>query len=205
MKRADMLQHIFVLADLIVLLAGCTSSSTQGTQASPSAQGTRSATPSLPITQLKPEAPIPSMCPTTPIYRGGKQNVFVTSEIPWVQAQPTSSGIVGHLFYAPYTLAEKGSYRFLHTGGVYPTDGTNTKILWTIDHPNILATVQIAGTNLSSPGKTFHQDIDPTSSPIVVSPPSQYPSIIVVPNAGCWRLQVSSGQASGTIIMWVVG
>jgi hypothetical protein len=24
-------------------------------------------------------------------------------------------------------------------------------------------------------------------------------------NAGCWRLQVSSGMAHGTLIMWVVG
>jgi hypothetical protein len=130
---------------------------------------------------------------------------FVSSGIPWVQAQPASSGILGHLFYTPFTLAEKGTYRFLHTGGADPGDGTNMKILWTIEHPAISEILQIDGTNLSSTGRTFHQTVNPDADATVALSQSQYPSIVVVPSAGCWQFQITSGQARGTITMWVVG
>jgi hypothetical protein len=203
MKQPHVLRYILGLAILIMLVAGCTTSSQQRTQASPVLSP--GASPSASVTQLKPEGALPSSCPATPIYQGGKANAFVSSGIPWIQAQPASSGILGHLFYTPFTLAEKSAYRFLHTGGVNPVDGANTKILWTIDHASISDTLQVDGTNLSNPGKTFHQTINPGSSPAANLSQNQYPSIVVVPSAGCWKLQITSGQASGTITMWVVG
>ncbi|MFL5706705.1 MAG: hypothetical protein ACJ8AG_28375 [Ktedonobacteraceae bacterium] len=102
------------------------------------------------------------------------------------------------------TTAGSGTYRFLHTGGGYP-DGSSTKILWTIEHPHILNQIQIDGTKLSSPGMTFHQTIDPDVGSWAVPSPEQYPSIVVVPSAGCWRLHISSGLAQGILILWVVG
>ena len=113
----------------------------------------------------------------------------------WVQAQPTSSGIVGHLFYAHSATTKSGTYRFLHTDGGYP-DGSTTKILWMVNSPQASGPLQIDGTNLSHPGKTFHQ---------TVAGEAEIPSIVVVPSAGCWRLHISSGNATGTLILWVVG
>ena len=202
MKQPHVLRYILGLAVLMMLVAGCTTSSQQRSQASPVLSP--GASPSASVTQLKPEGALPSSCPATPIYQGGKANAFVSSGIPWIQAQPASSGILGHLFYTPFTLAEKGTYRFLHTGGANPADGANMKILWTIERPSISEILQIDGTNLSRPGKTFHQTINPGASSTVVLSQSQYPSIVVVPSAGCWQLQITSGQASGTITMWVV-
>ena len=183
----------------MVLLSGCAGPSGEHPQTSPAPV----AYPTTPPTQVKSEGAIPSSCPVTPIYQGGPPTPFITSDLPWIQAQPTSSGIVGHLFFAGTTTGN-GIYRFLHTGGGYP-DGSSTKILWTIDHPHILDQLQIDGTNLSHPALTFNQTINPSASPSSVPSPEQYPSIVVVPNAGCWRLQVSSGMAHGTLIMWVVG
>jgi hypothetical protein len=113
----------------------------------------------------------------------------------WVQAQPTSSGIVGHLFYAHSATTKSGTYRFLHTDGGYP-DGSTTKILWMVNSPQASGPLHIDGTNLSHPGKTFHQ---------TVAGEAEIPSIVVVPSAGCWRLHISSGNATGTLILWVVG
>jgi hypothetical protein len=126
------------------------------------------------------------------VYQGGQANL---SGIPWVQAQPTSSGIVGHLFYAQSATTKSGTYRYIHTGGGYP-DGSATKILWIVDHPQASGPLQIDGTNLSDPGKTFHQTI---------AGEGEIPSIVVVPSIGCWRLQIVSGNTNGTIILWVVG
>ena len=202
MRLSHVLRYILGLIVLIMLVAGCTTSSQQPSLMPPAASP--GASPSASLKQLKPEGPLPASCPATPVYQGGKTNLFVSSGIPWVQAQPVSSGIMGHLFYTPFTLAEKGIYRFLHTGGADPADGTNMKILWTIEHPSISEVLQIEGTNLSSPGKTFHQTINPDADTTVALSQSQYPSIIVVPGAGCWQLRITSGQASGTITMWVV-
>lgn len=205
MKQPHVLRYILGLVVLMMLMAGCTTSSHQPPKGSPASSPSPGASPPASATQMKPEDTLPSSCPATPIYWGGKANAFVSSEIPWIQAQPASSGIMGHLFYSPFTLAEKNTYRFLHTGGANPVDGTNTKILWTIEHPAISGMLQIDGTNLSSPGKTFHQTINPDAGSTAVLSQNQYPSIVVVPSAGCWQLHITSGQASGTITMWVVG
>lgn len=194
MKQPHVLRYILGLVVLTMLVAGCTTSSQQPSRETPSASAR----------QLRPEDALPTSCAATPVYQGGKANAFVSSEIPWVQAQPASSGILGHLFYTPSTLAEQGAYRFLHTGGANPADGTNMKILWTIEHPSISGMLQIDGTNLSDAGKTFHQTINPDAGSTAGLSQSQYPSIVVVPSAGCWQLQITSGQAHGTITMWVV-
>lgn len=210
MKQLHVLRYILGLIVLMMLVAACTTSSQQSSRTPPATPSGVSpsvspgASPPASVEQLRSEGTLPTSCPATPIYLGGKANTFVSSGIPWVQAQPTSSGITGHLFYTPFTLAEKGTYRFLHTGGANPVDGTNMKILWTIEHPSISEIFQINGTNLSSPGKTFHQIIDPGASSTVVLSQSQYPSIVVVPSTGCWQLRIISGQANGTITMWVV-
>ena len=199
MKRLPVLHYLLWLGGIIVLLTGCAGTSELHTQ-TPAAPVT---SPTTLLTQLKPEGALPSSCPVTPIYQGGPSTPFITSALPWVKTQPASSGIVGHLFFAGTTTGS-GTYRFLHTGGGYP-DGSSTKILWTIDHPHILNQIKIDGTNLSSPGMTFHQTINPGVGPWAVPSPQQYPSIVVVPSAGCWHLQISSGLAQGTVIMWVVG
>jgi hypothetical protein len=204
MKQTHVLRYILGLIVLLMLVAGCTTSSQQPSRTPSAASSETAVSPSTSARQLRPEDALPVSCSATPIYWGGQANIFVSSEIPWVQAQPASSGIMGHLFYTPFTLAEKGTYRFLHTGGADPADGTNMKILWTIEHPGITDILQIDGTNLSSPGKTFHQTINPDGSATAALSQSQYPSIVVVPSAGCWQLRISSGQARGIITMWVV-
>jgi hypothetical protein len=209
MKQPHVLRYILGLIVLMILVAGCTTSLQQPSRRPPASSP--EASPSASVKQLRPEGALPTSCPATPVYQGGKANTFVSSGIPWAQAQPTSSGIMGHLFYTPFSLAEKGIYRFLHTGGANPADGSNMKILWTIEHSAISGILQIDGTNLSNPGKTFHQTINPdigSTNPdaalTVALSQNQYPSIVVVPSAGCWQLQITSGQASGTITMWVV-
>ncbi len=188
MKRLCVLNTLLLLVGILVLLCGCAGPS-QSQEQTPAASATSSNVPSTP---LKPEGNIPSSCPATPVYQGGQG---ILSTAPWVQAQPVSSGIRGYLFYAQSATTKSGTYRFLHTGGDYP-DGSTTKILWIVDHPQASGPLQIDGTDLSHPGKTFHQTI---------AGEGEIPSIVVVPNAGCWHLQITSGSAKGAIILWVTG
>lgn len=173
---------------ILLVLCGCAGPS-QSQKQPPTARVT---SPVASVTQVKPEGALPSSCHATPVYQGGPGKL---SDIPWVQAQPISAGIRGYLFYAQSATTKSATYRFLHTGGGYP-DGSATKILWMVDSPQASGPLQIDGTNLSTPGKTFHQTIEGSG---------EIPSIVVVPSAGCWRLHIISGNATGTLILWVVG
>lgn len=183
---------LLLLVGILMLMAGCTGPSEQRVQ-TPSASVT---SPSGPLTQLRPEGVLPSSCPVTPVYQGGqKRSISGAADIPWFQAQPTSSDILGYLFFAQGKTTKSGTYRFLHAGGSYP-DGSTTKILWIVEYPQSSSSLQIDGMSLSNSEKTFHQTI---------AGEGEIPSIVVVPSAGCWRLQLSSGDAHGSIILWVVG
>jgi hypothetical protein len=135
------------------------------------------------------------------VYQGGP----FTDELPWVQAQPISSGIVAHLVYAS---AANGTYRLPPKNGVFPKEGLHTKTLWTIDHPQANSEFLIDGTLLSDPSHTFqdvgHAVISPNPYPQLRNG-HIYTSYISAPSQGCWRLQITSGQARGSIVMWVVG
>ena len=193
MKRPSMLRHLLWLVGFIVCLAGCTSPPVQSTQRSPS--------PSPPARQLKPNAPIPASCPATSVNIGGP---FGTDS-PWLQAQPTASDIVAYLAYSG--VSPSGAYRLPHTNGFFPEDGLYTKTFWAIDNPQASSELLIDGTDLSDVNKTFHDTGNAMSGPGLPTGINMhtYTSYLQAPSVGCWRLQITSGQASGAIIMWFMG
>jgi len=148
------------------------------------------------ITVAEPVTPAPATCQTTPIYRGGT-NQSGLADIPWVQAKPSSSGIKGYLFFAG--TGASSNYRFLHTGSRYP-DGSTTKVLWEITNPQASDTIEVVGRKLSGGSEVFRQ-----SFPGAASPAGDYPSIVNVPTAGCWRLDLKSGTVTASVVFWVVG
>jgi hypothetical protein len=202
MKRPGILHHLLWLVGFIVLLAGCATPSAQSTPATP-APPTQSTRTSRPVTQLKPDGPIPSFCPASPVNAGGK----LGPDIPWIEAQPTSSNIVAHL---AYSFVKNGMYRLAPKNGVFTAEGLYTKTMWSIDNLKASSELRIDGTNLADSRKTFH-DTGNAISVVSGSPVSfpttptmrLYTSYIDAPSVGCWRLQITSGRASGSIVMWI--
>jgi hypothetical protein len=95
------------------------------------------------------------------------------------------------LFYA------KGDSPLMYAGGQMP-DGDITKILWWVATPRTGSLV-IHGREASS-GRTFAQSIG------LGVGQGQYPSQMVVPSAGCWRLTATIGSAHvGAITVPVAG
>lgn len=204
MKRPDMLQYLLLLVGFVVCVAGCASPPAQSTRQSPSptVQSTQaSPSTSQPVRQLKPNASIPASCPATPVSIGGP---FGTDS-PWLQAQPTSSGIVAYLAYSGVSKA--GTYRLPHTNGFFPGEGLYTKTFWTIDNHEASSTFLIDGTVLSDGNKTFHDTGNAVSGPGLPTGVNlhTYTSYLQAPSVGCWRLQITSGQAHGAITMWFMG
>lgn len=201
MKKRRISSSLFWLIGIAVLLYGCTggSSATQGQTPLATATSSSVKTPAVSspadVVQLQPEGTLPTSCPATPVYQGGPEKISGTGGLPWIAAQPASAGITGLLFYGRGPTTKDGTYRFIHTGGGW-NDGSTTKILWSIDQVKSASPLQISGTSLSEPGKTFQQTVNGAV---------EIPSIVVIPRAGCWSMHLVSGKASGTIVMWVVG
>lgn len=204
MNRPGLLRYLLWLVGFIVFLAGCTSPPAQSTLRSPSptvqsVQASPSPAPSA--KQLKPNATIPAFCPATPVYIGGP----LGTESPWLQAQPTSSGIVAFLAYSGGSPS--GTYRLPHTNGFFPQEGLYTKTLWAIDNPRASSNLLIDGTDLGDVSRTFHDTGNAMWGPGLPTGRNMhtYTSYLQAPSVGCWRLQITTGQASGAITMWFMG
>jgi hypothetical protein len=110
---------------------------------------------------------------------------------------PRRSGIVTG--WGPWVTPEGGA--LLYTGGRTP-EGGNTKILWTTTRDTSFPSGELTlrGTELDGSG-TFRQTFPE------VSPSGHWPSIPVVPSAGCWLFTVRIGGqrgAAGILVVRVV-
>jgi hypothetical protein len=117
-------------------------------------------------------------CATTPIHVLPLRGNGIPGT-PWVQAEPSSSGITGHLFFGN---------RLLHTNGWMP-DGGTTKTYWRLADGQ--TAIDITGRNLSlgrhAPRLTFRN------------------GILVVPMPGCWRFDLASNRVRAHVTFIVLG
>jgi len=133
-----------------------------------------------------------SCAPSAVTYRnapGANGIGFNGGTPPWV----SRDGVVGFLFYYG-----AGPFRSLHSARAYVTldggVGTNasTKVLWWFKRTaRVGASAQIVGTRLDAPGS-----FSGTTATQVAG--AAFPSYLVVPAPGCWRVTVSSGRARAT-------
>lgn len=139
-----------------------------------------------------------AICAATPLQTAPFESVRGLGGLRWIKAVPTSAGITGHLFYGH---GARGAAAELHTHGLMP-DGGTTKILWLIDHGTVGSALTIDGRNLTGSGRS-RQTVPEAGGGTF--PYSQYPSIVDVPTAGCWRFHVRSGSVTGEVTLRVVG
>jgi hypothetical protein len=120
-----------------------------------------------------------------------------TDSLPWVQATPTSAGLVGQLFYYSGTTWQQGSLPLarIYTGGRAPNGGA-TKILWLAQGSGAELVLVVRGKRLDRRG-SFTQRFSMAGG-------NQFPSIVNVPTAGCWQLQLSSGTKSARVTFLAV-
>jgi hypothetical protein len=150
--------------------------------------------------QPTPTAYLYNGCPVTPLQHAffEPDRRYDISALPWIQAVPTSSGITGHLFYAPKPLPLSDPFLPLYTNGMAP-GGAATKILWIVEHGNsyLTADLDITGTELALGSGSFHETFPRATA-------TDIPSIVDVPTPGCWRLTLTTGPVTGTVVFWVI-
>lgn len=143
-------------------------------------------------------------CAATPVHGEPLPKSGVLSELKWVQATPQRAGIVGMLFAYDSAIAGEPSRFALWAGGKAPPPGPNQKILWIVRNPRASGALVVRGTDLGD-ADTFRESFghvhDASAQP---AQGGEYASIVNVPHAGCWRLDVSSGRVKGWLIVEVV-
>jgi hypothetical protein len=121
-------------------------------------------------------------------------------QLPWVAAAPTTTGIVGYLFYYDKQNVwrqEQLPRVRIFSGGQSPDGRLSMKILWQTQRSGgVLLHVQ--GDRLDGAG-SFSQQLSPTASNA-----TQFPSIVNVPTAGCWRLTLTTGTTTGHVTVIAV-
>ena len=125
------------------------------------------------------------------------------AQLPWIAASPSSTGVVGHLFYYDRSNVWKMDRLprlRMYSGGQSPDGRVSMKILWELlgrgTSPPPMLDVQAK--RLDGSG-SFSQKLPSTSSDA-----EQFPSIIDVPVPGCWRLTLKAGTTAGHVTILVV-
>jgi hypothetical protein len=130
-------------------------------------------------------------CAASPIHTARYSRWSAAPRIPWIETK--NHRIAGFLFFAGNGT---GPEALLHTHGQMP-NGSATKILWYVRVPGGSRRLTLTGRRLGGEDRV-RQDFSE------VSPPKNYPSIVTIPVAGCWKLSLRSGSVRGTVVMRVV-
>ncbi|MEX2646641.1 MAG: hypothetical protein WD249_10295 [Gaiellaceae bacterium] len=134
---------------------------------------------------IEPPSELP--CDTTTVRHGTNPvDEFFTT---WIAATPRQSRIFG-TFSVSLPGVEGGA---IYAGGRFPDGRTNTKVLWLVDEPS--GQLTITGVRLDAQG-SFEQVERAAASPAYA-----YPSILVVPEAGCWLLKLRTSGRGGVVVM----
>lgn len=123
------------------------------------------------------------ICPATPVHATPLPEApAALASVPWSYASP---GLAGFLFAAQ----RDATALELPVGGVWP-DGRHAKILW-------VPRKRGAGRTLTITSGAYRQVVP-------MSGAGDFPSIVSLPRAGCWRLELRSGRLRGVVVVRAV-
>ena len=132
---------------------------------------------------------VPTSCPATRVEAGSGH----LDMIPAIKSARRGR-LTGVLFYAGEMNLRAGGQFQIGVGG--KAGAAATKILWR--GPLGGSSLRIDGDRLDGVGM-FSSSFDEASAP-----KGDYPSIVVVPKQGCWRLRLSVGGVKESVVAWAV-
>jgi hypothetical protein len=142
------------------------------------------------------------VCAATPVHGEALPKSGGLSQLKWVQATPHRAGLVGMLFAFDEGISGVPPRLTLWAGGKAPGKGPNQKILWVIRNQGETPTIVVRGTQIGGTGGRFRQEFHAVGG--TEPEGTAYASIVNVPHAGCWRLDVASGRIKGSVVVQVV-
>jgi hypothetical protein len=133
------------------------------------------------------DPPPAAVCDPSPVYRNTPHPRF--GAVTWMPATPRSSGVVAVRFVSTVPGTDGA---VIYSGGRAP-EGWSTKFLWWAPRPG--AGLRIIGRRLDGVGR-FDQAFASASSDGEII----FPSIVDVPEAGCWAVTVQTGVSAGLVV-----
>ena len=119
-------------------------------------------------------------CPATTVQPAALPGA--PAGVPWIKVSKGLAGIVFGARAGATTLE-------LPAGGAW-ADGHTAKILWWPRRRGAAHSIAIRGRSLEG-GGTFVEKFSASGS--------NFPSIVDLPSAGCWRVDVTTGKLHGTV------
>jgi len=139
---------------------------------------------------------VTSVCPMSHVHYASYPHVGAgLGGIPWIETSNRS--FYAHPFYwgaMPWAKERRIGARIFTT---VERRRISPKVLWIARGPAGEALV-IRGRRLDGPGR-FSSIV-----PRALGMPAQFPSYVSVPAAGCWRVTVTSGALSGSVVFAAV-
>jgi hypothetical protein len=147
-------------------------------------------------------------CAATPVHRGPLPQSGSLSALRWVQAEPHRAGIVGMLFAWDDRLQpDPAQPTFaLWAHGVAPGPGprASMKVLWIIRNVHATGDLVVQARRLDGRGSwhaQFSRVFDASAHP---AKGTEFASIVKLPSAGCWQLDVRSASVHGRYVVRAV-
>jgi hypothetical protein len=126
-------------------------------------------------------------CPATSVHYQATQ-----VGTPWARSAKFTANL---FYYTGATLMDarvnQSDSAVIYTGGRTP--GGTTKILWTVSARGARTSLELKARRLDGSG-AFTQRFSNAG-------PGQFPSILDIPQAGCWRLEVRTGKVRAVFVV----
>jgi len=143
-------------------------------------------------------------CAATPVHGESLPQSGSLAGVKWVQATPHKAGIVGMLFAYDAKISGDPPRFSLWAGGKEPAPGQrNQKILWIVRNPHSAPSIVVRGFEIGGMDG-FKESFNEVGQIGRGISGREYASIVTVPHAGCWRLDVTTGRAKGSFVVQVV-
>jgi len=139
----------------------------------------------------------PAACRATVVHHTPNRALGTLSDSRWLRLDSRTAGMYGVLFGGEVVSGRLA----LYAGGKNPHTGGNEKILWLMPQRAKLGSeMRLVGRRLDAAG-SFVEHLGWATSDD--TPGQDFPSIVVVPRPGCWRLTLRSGRITGSVVALV--
>jgi hypothetical protein len=138
-----------------------------------------------------------SACAATVVHRAPNRQLGSLSRSRWIRLRSATPGVYGVLFGGEVV----GGRLALYVNGRNPFTDGNEKILWLLPQKARLGSdTRLVGRRLDATG-AFVEHLGEAGA--TSTPGRDFPSIVVVPKPGCWRLTLRSGPTSASAVALV--
>jgi hypothetical protein len=139
---------------------------------------------------------VATACPAARVHTEPNARLGTLSPGRWVAPIPARAGLIGYLFGGEVV----GGRFAVYAGGRNPRTNSSEKVLWIVRRgARIGAELAVVGRRLGSTVVRYRRHFSQASSD--QTPGYLFPSILDLPQPGCWSLTLRSGRVAAKVVV----